>query len=116
MVGQAGYARSVRLHHEDVDVPGAATRRGEGHAAAIRGPLRVLVVPIAHGTEAPHRARGDVDHEQARRAFAVRLEDDLPRRARRLCRYLRQNAMRCQPKGRTQDRGSVLKVPTKHVL
>ena len=30
--------------------------------------------------------------------------------------YFRQKAMRCQPKGRTQDRGSALKTPTKHVL
>ena len=30
--------------------------------------------------------------------------------------YLRQNARRCQPKRRTSDRGSALKVPTNKVL
>ena len=73
-------------------------------------------MPVTSSADPPHRPGRDVDDEKARRAFPIGLEDDLPGGARRLRRYLRQNAIRCQPKGRTQERGSALKVATKHVL
>lgn len=73
-------------------------------------------MPVTRGADAPYRACGDVDDEQAGRAFPIGLEDDLAGDASGLSGYLRQNAIRCQPKGCTQDRGSKLNVPTKHVL
>ena len=56
-------------------------------------------------------------HEQEVVAVGVRL-DECEARVERVMRrvYFRQNASRCQPKRRTQARGSALNVPTNSAL